>query len=106
MVKHPFVVGFLVAEFPHMILGGEPRSSPGESCFLPNTTDSKLVELQAFEGKSTEIFNFTTEQRLNAENICRTLATAYVMDQVIFISELYIFLFIWKLVFVYSSAFC
>ncbi|CDP13234.1 unnamed protein product [Coffea canephora] len=82
MVKHPFVVGFLVAEFPQMILGGEPTPSTGESCYLPNSEDSKLLELQTYDkGQSNEILYFTTEQRLNAENISRSITMAYVMDQ-------------------------
>ena len=95
MVKHPFVVGFLVAEFPQMILGGEPTPSTGESCYLPNSEDSKLLELQTYDkGQSNEILYFTTEQRLNAENISRSITMAYVMDQVIFrILEFYICLF-------------
>lgn len=82
MVKHPFVVGFLVAEFPQMVLGEESWSSSEiSSYFLPPSTESELTKLQRAKATSTESFIFTADQRLNAINISRTLAMAYVMDQ-------------------------
>lgn len=86
MVKHPFVVGFLVAEFPQMVLGEESWSSSEiSSYFLPPSTESELTKLQRAKATSTESFIFTADQRLNAINISRTLAMAYVMDQVTFL---------------------
>lgn len=80
MVKHPFVVGFLVAEVPQMVLGEDSWSSLEQSFFLPRSTEPELVELRKTKAISTESI-FTTEQRSNATNISRSLAMAYVMDQ-------------------------
>ncbi|XP_010556211.1 PREDICTED: chloroplast sensor kinase, chloroplastic isoform X2 [Tarenaya hassleriana] len=74
MVKHPFVVGFLVAELPE----GEEEGnnglkrfpSPEEAYALPPSSDSESPE-----------FQFQSEKRSYAINISRTLAMAYVMDQ-------------------------
>ncbi|KDP26689.1 hypothetical protein JCGZ_17847 [Jatropha curcas] len=93
MVKHPFVVGFLVAELPMM----EPKCgnlqtekpehdlihlpSPEEVYALPSSSDKNLGEIQAFKNEPLSMYSFTSEQRLNAINISRSLATAYVMDQ-------------------------
>lgn len=95
MVKHPFVVGFLVAELPlqeleqcqkpqsdepdnHMSLE-EPYSLPP---FL--NLDKKSREMQTVQVKEEAVGmrNFTSEQRSNAVNISQSLAMAYVMDQV------------------------
>ncbi|CAH1417257.1 unnamed protein product [Lactuca virosa] len=85
MVKHPFVVGFLVAELPKLELQKEEDnvkvkqgSSPEES--YPYAIP-KSWELQSFVDKTLEMHNFSTEQRLNAINISRSVAMAYVMDQ-------------------------
>lgn len=84
MVKHPFVVGFLVAEVPQMVLGEDSWSSLEQKFFLPASTEPEIAELQKTKARSTESFVFTAEQRSNATNISRSLAMAYVMDQVIF----------------------
>lgn len=86
MVKHPFVVGFLVAELP-MVEDERERhplthcTSPDESYALPPQSDMKLGEIQALEEEGLKSYKFTEEQRLNAINISRSLAMAYVMDQ-------------------------
>ncbi|CAE5963339.1 unnamed protein product [Arabidopsis arenosa] len=63
MVKHPFVVGFLVAELP-------------EAYALPASANTKSPKV-----KRPSVKVFTAEQRSYAINISRTLAMAYVMDQ-------------------------
>ncbi|XP_028114616.1 chloroplast sensor kinase, chloroplastic isoform X4 [Camellia sinensis] len=86
MVKHPFVVGFLVAELPKMEFEREEHDIkhcplPEESYALPPYMDMKSWEVQSFKDNQLEIYRFTAEQRLNAINISRSLAMAYVMDQ-------------------------
>ncbi|XP_015581406.1 chloroplast sensor kinase, chloroplastic [Ricinus communis] len=96
MVKHPFVVGFLVAELPTMELvpsyenvqtkGHEndlvPFQSPEEAYPLPSSPDNnKSWTIQTLNDESFRMYNFSAEQRLNAINISRSLAMAYVMDQ-------------------------
>ncbi|KAI3930977.1 hypothetical protein MKW98_030216 [Papaver atlanticum] len=93
MVKHPFIVGFLVAELPKMemkICGkpeqdildvqlGRPRE---ESYTFPPCSERKLWEIQACKEDTLETYQqFTAEQRAIATHISRSLATAYVMDQ-------------------------
>lgn len=87
MVKHPFVVGFLVAELPMMEgeRGSQPLThctSPEESYALSPQSDLKLREIQALEEEPPKSYKFTADQKLNAINISRSLAMAYVMDQV------------------------
>lgn len=87
MVKHPFVVGFLVAELPKMELKREEHDIkqcplPEESYAFPPCIDTNSWEIQALKDSQLEMSNFTAEQRLNAINISRSLAMAYVMDQV------------------------
>ncbi|XP_058194497.1 chloroplast sensor kinase, chloroplastic isoform X1 [Rhododendron vialii] len=86
MVKHPFVVGFLVAELPKMELKREEHDIkqcplPEESYAFPPCIDTKSWEIQALKNSQLEMSKFTAEQRLNANNISRSLAMAYVMDQ-------------------------
>ncbi|MCL7042470.1 hypothetical protein MKW94_002021 [Papaver nudicaule] len=93
MVKHPFVVGFLVAELPKMELEicgkpegdsqdvqlGRPRK---ESYTFPPCSERKLWEMQACKEDTIETYQqFNAEQRAIATHISRSLATAYVMDQ-------------------------
>ncbi|OVA20588.1 Histidine kinase-like ATPase [Macleaya cordata] len=93
MAKHPFVVGFLVAELPRMEsetcrhperdaqdvqLGRHPE----ESYAFPPCSERKLWEIQALKEDILKTYDqFTAEQRSIATNISRSLATAYVMDQ-------------------------
>ncbi|KAF2282251.1 hypothetical protein GH714_043892 [Hevea brasiliensis] len=93
MVKHPFVVGFLVAELPMMEMNkscGNARTeghdlihlpSPEEAYALPSSSDEKSWGIQTLDDQPLRVYNFTAEQRLNAINISRSLAMAYVMDQ-------------------------
>ncbi|XP_009105092.1 chloroplast sensor kinase, chloroplastic isoform X1 [Brassica rapa] len=90
MVKHPFVVGFLVAELPleaEEVLEEEDEEeeeggfkhfpSPEEAYTLPGSaTNAKPPKV-----KLPSVKVFTAEQRSYAINISRTLAMAYVMDQ-------------------------
>ncbi|KAJ0256191.1 Chloroplast sensor kinase [Hirschfeldia incana] len=85
MVKHPFVVGFLVAELPvepEEVLEEEKESglehfpSPEEAYALPGSVKAKPPKV-----KVPSVKVFTAEQRSYAINISRTLAMAYVMDQ-------------------------
>lgn len=87
MVKHPFVVGFVVAELPKLDLDGEGHDVkqcpfPKESYTSPLFSGSKSWEIQSFMDSQLEMYKFTAEQRLNAINISRSIAMAYVMDQV------------------------
>lgn len=87
MVKHPFIVGFLVAELPRTAFdkgGFNVKAWPGQEEFysLPPSMDLKSLNIQTSTDHSFEMLKFTAEQRLNAINISRSLAMAYVMDQV------------------------
>ncbi|WOL01436.1 hypothetical protein Cni_G10152 [Canna indica] len=93
MVKHPFVVGFLVAELPKMDLAScknmdndekhVPLCSPKDgSIGVAPYSSKKPWEIQAFrEDLVKDYGQFTTEQISRAIMISRSLATAYVMDQ-------------------------
>ncbi|XP_013592793.1 PREDICTED: chloroplast sensor kinase, chloroplastic [Brassica oleracea var. oleracea] len=90
MVKHPFVVGFLVAELPveaEEVVEEEDEEeekegglkyfpSPEEAYALPGSANAKPPKV-----KLPSVKVFTAEQRSYAINISRTLAMAYVMDQ-------------------------
>lgn len=85
MVKHPFVVGFLVAELPALKTqhrdndlarslspyGVPPAPSPGKVLWDVKTTDDEPFSL----------YKIMADQRLNAINITRSIAMAYVLDQ-------------------------
>ena len=94
MVKHPFVVGFLVAELPLVELETSEKAltdEPDDSLHIedayssPPVLDKKSWEIQTVQVKDEPLrmYNFTSEQISNAVNISRSLAMAYVMDQVI-----------------------
>ncbi|MFS8020533.1 hypothetical protein Hanom_Chr16g01416661 [Helianthus anomalus] len=90
MVKHPFVVGFLVAEIPKREIQKEEDdikqgASPEESYAVCPYAISKSWEIQNFVDRTPELHNFSAEQRLNAINISRSVAMAYVMDQYSFV---------------------
>ncbi|CAN8243841.1 unnamed protein product [Cochlearia groenlandica] len=90
MVKHPFVVGFLVAELPfeaEVVVEEELEeekpsgglkhfTSPEGAYGFPGSVKAKLPKV-----KVPSVKVFTAEQRSYAINISRTLAMAYVMDQ-------------------------
>ena len=78
--------GCLVAELPKMEFEREEHDIkhcplPEESYALPPYMDMKSWEVQAFKDNQLEMYRFTAEKRLNAINISRSLAMAYVMDQ-------------------------
>ncbi|KAK4597898.1 hypothetical protein RGQ29_015424 [Quercus rubra] len=99
MVKHPFVVGFLVAELPMMV---EPETcgnresvsesegnglvhypSPEEAYALSPGFGSgvKSWKIECVKDEPMRMCSFSADQRANAINIARSLAMAYVMDQ-------------------------
>ncbi|GJX45803.1 retrovirus-related pol polyprotein from transposon TNT 1-94 [Tanacetum coccineum] len=87
MVKHPFVVGFLVAKLPKLEIRKEnddvkPGSLFEDSYAVYPYSIPKSWEIQSFVDKTLKMHNFSAEQRLNAINISRSVAMAYVMDQV------------------------
>ncbi|KAG1331397.1 Chloroplast sensor kinase, chloroplastic [Cocos nucifera] len=94
MVKHPFVVGFLVAELPKVDMGMfantmtdeqqlQFSSSKDGSCGLPLSSDQKTWEIQVFKEDLMKAHGqFTSEKRSRAIMISRSLAMAYVMDQI------------------------
>ncbi|KAK9074643.1 hypothetical protein SSX86_007241 [Deinandra increscens subsp. villosa] len=77
MVKHPFVVGFLVAEIPKLDIQKEVDDVKQVYPYAI----SKSWEIQNFVDRTLELHHFSAEQRLNAINISRSVALAYVMDQ-------------------------
>lgn len=90
MVKHPFLVGFLVAELPE--IENVPRGAEGgdlvpEEAYALSSPSAGLNVKKSWEILSLENEplgkndTFTADQRSNAINISRTLAMAYVMDQ-------------------------
>ncbi|KAJ4884189.1 hypothetical protein Rs2_34282 [Raphanus sativus] len=84
MVKHPFVVGFLVAELPvepEEVLEEEDEKECGLEHFPSPEEAYALPGLKPPKVKVPSVKVFTAEQRSYAINISRTLAMAYVMDQ-------------------------
>ncbi|CAF2186765.1 BnaA07g38660D [Brassica napus] len=91
MVKHPFVVGFLVAELPleaEEVLEEEDEEEEEEGGFkhFPSPEEAYTLPGSATNAKPPKVKLpsvkvFTAEQRSYAINISRTLAMAYVMDQ-------------------------
>lgn len=94
MVKHPFVVGFLVAEIPTMEsetcidthIDGQSVAvcpSQGESYGLPSSSDGRRWEINPLmEDLMKKYYQLNVEQRSRAVKISHSLAMAYVMDQV------------------------
>uniref|UniRef100_A0A7N0VGE8 Chloroplast sensor kinase n=1 Tax=Kalanchoe fedtschenkoi TaxID=63787 RepID=A0A7N0VGE8_KALFE len=85
MVKHPFVVGFLVAEIPaleteHQV-NEAVRSLSQYVVPQPPISGKKILDVKAPKDEPLSSYNFLTEQRLNAINITRSIAMAYVLDQ-------------------------
>lgn len=90
MVKQPFVVGFLVAELPEMEACGSLKRgeghlvnypTPEEAYALPQDPIVKSWEIRSVDNEASRMNIFTAKERLNAINISRSLAMAYVMDQ-------------------------
>lgn len=90
MVTHPFVVGFLVAELPKMFLEKElhdikERPFTEKSFALANSLDIEPLGFPSLKDEPVEMMKFTRDQILNSLNITKSLAMAYVMDQVGFL---------------------
>ncbi|KAH0919536.1 hypothetical protein HID58_027196 [Brassica napus] len=90
MVKHPFVVGFLVAELPvdaeEVLEEEDEEEEEGGSKHFPSPEEAYALPGSATNAKPPKVKLpsvkvFTAEQRSYAINISRTLAMAYVMDQ-------------------------
>uniref|UniRef100_A0A0E0MLJ7 Histidine kinase domain-containing protein n=1 Tax=Oryza punctata TaxID=4537 RepID=A0A0E0MLJ7_ORYPU len=92
MVKHPFVVGFLVAELPELV--GCTKNSetadiqiPSHS-FLDKSSDitpytkGEAWDFQTSGDQANSYAQLVTEWKNSALMISRTLAMAYVMDQI------------------------
>lgn len=104
MVKHPFLVGFLVVELPKLELATNMDALATEeqllynppknrSYDLPSRSYGKLWEIQpSGEDLQKAYVQFTNEQRSRAIMISNSLAMAYVMDQVLQNSLLFILL--------------
>ncbi|KAK9117317.1 hypothetical protein Sjap_016264 [Stephania japonica] len=85
MVKHPFVVGFLVAELPVIEMETfENAAADGKDVYT--TTEPSyphMWETQGLKEDEWKIYSrFTAEQKSSVINISRTLAMAYIMDQI------------------------
>lgn len=86
LVKHPFIVGFLVAELPNVesetCMNSE--STQGEAPNLPQSNYSygNSLEIQPYQEDLVKTCQITLEERSRAVRISQSLATAYVMDQV------------------------
>ncbi|KAM7269882.1 hypothetical protein ACFE04_025379 [Oxalis oulophora] len=88
MLKHPFVLGFLVAELPLMEIEKGKEEESNEDFKKSESEERDLIihhpppwAIQPFTGDHFTSNMFTPEQRLNAINISRSLAMAYVIDQ-------------------------
>ncbi|CAN0929340.1 Chloroplast sensor kinase, chloroplastic [Linum grandiflorum] len=101
MVKHPFVVGFLVAELPKMEMEASDQVQ-SDKCsdlmHLPSSLEDSYASSSSSSSSGfdkgvvgseslddhelhSSIHRFSSDNRLNAINISRSLAMAYVMDQ-------------------------
>ncbi|KAL5994499.1 hypothetical protein ACLOJK_024552 [Asimina triloba] len=93
MLKHPFVVGFLVAELPFLEFETNSQNdgqgmpmvpSPNESYGAQSRYSKSSWKIQSFKDDLMKSYHqFTVEQQLRASKIARSLAMAYVMDQVL-----------------------
>ncbi|XP_038892932.1 chloroplast sensor kinase, chloroplastic [Benincasa hispida] len=92
MVKHPFVVGFLVAELPNLEMEKSmdmqsvdcdlwPYSSPHEAGALVAGSGTSTQGIQNTANGSLRAYKFNADRQANAFHISRSLAMAYVMDQ-------------------------
>lgn len=92
MVKHPFIVGFVVAELPN-VLNEMCTDVPSDETLplnlsntgsyeLPQRSDKRFWEIQSFKDELMKNHGqFTAEKRSMAIMISRSLAMAYVLDQ-------------------------
>lgn len=95
MVKHPFVVGFLVAELPELH-GGRAINFHTSDIQLPSSTfmdmSSEITPHTKFKAwddqtsgdQANNYSQLVNEWKNTALMISRTLAMAYVMDQVLY----------------------
>ncbi|CAN1295466.1 Chloroplast sensor kinase, chloroplastic [Linum perenne] len=95
MVKHPFVVGFLVAELPKMEMDASDQVQDdrcSDLMHLPPSLEDSYASSLGFDERvlgnenhddqlHSSIHRLSSDNRLNAINISRSLAMAYVMDQ-------------------------
>lgn len=92
MVKHPFVVGFLVAELPNLEMekcmdmqsadrDSWPYSSLHEAGALVAGSGTSTQGIQNTTNGSLRAYKFNADRQANAFHISRSLAMAYVMDQ-------------------------
>ncbi|KAK3416720.1 hypothetical protein EUGRSUZ_H02486 [Eucalyptus grandis] len=83
MVKHPFVVGFLVAEFPMMEEQDTLHSLSPEDVYAlpPSGHELKMRDTPSVKDMKVGMRQLSPEQRSIAVNISRSIAMAYVMDQ-------------------------
>ncbi|KAL6643451.1 hypothetical protein ACP70R_018217 [Stipagrostis hirtigluma subsp. patula] len=93
MVKHPFVVGFLVAELPELHVGHAMESSSADiqlpySTFMDKSSDitpytkHRAWDFQTSWDQANNYSQLVNEWKNSALMISRTLAVAYVMDQI------------------------
>ncbi|EAZ20217.1 hypothetical protein OsJ_35821 [Oryza sativa Japonica Group] len=92
MVKHPFVVGFLVAELPELV--GCTKNSETSDIQIPSHsfldkssditpyTKGETWDFQTSGDQANSYAQLVTEWKNSALMISRTLAMAYVMDQI------------------------
>ncbi|KAG8093373.1 hypothetical protein GUJ93_ZPchr0012g20664 [Zizania palustris] len=92
MVKHPFVVGFLVAELPELVTGCTDNSGTSDiqlssrpfldrSSEITTCTKGQAWDFQTSGDQDNNYCQLITQWKNNALMISRTLAMAYVMDQ-------------------------
>lgn len=89
MVKHPFVVGFLVVELPELHGGRDMNSYTADTELPPNTfmdkssdvTPHTAWDIQTYGDQAKGYSQLVNEWKNSALMISRTLAMAYVMDQ-------------------------
>ncbi|KAF3334289.1 Chloroplast sensor kinase [Carex littledalei] len=85
LVKHPFIVGFLVAELPNVEAETcmNSESTQGEVPNLPQSNYSygNSLGIQPYREDLVKTCQITLEERSRAVRISQSLATAYVMDQ-------------------------
>ena len=103
MVKHPFIVGFIVAELPFLERKSFQEhnnnqkyssfSSSSRNTYDLQNPDRRIWEIEGFQTKIANYYHqFMADHSAQAVIISRSLAVAYVMDQV---TSLALFLEIW-----------
>lgn len=95
MVKHPFIVGFLVAEIPIKETTMTNRENQDKKPDLTPTlslpkSDRTMWEIQPYKKELEAGHHLTTDKMSRAVMIARSLAMAYVLDQVSILFFFYI----------------